>query len=197
MSYNEPGMGCPFDYRLARTPYLVLPKLAIQSMPMGWRRRFEAMLQEMDDTGMSTPGYHVFRDDGQGAEYTRARVVNEETGFIRLCRGKDDPWANYRHGCVENICPDYQRPFVATPEPVERRPSPSHLWVPGWDGEFGYWVEGIGAKVVGTIKHYEDRGGIVVDHATSHDTFGIAEYEGDPMPLRMGRDQIKVVIDDA
>jgi hypothetical protein len=26
MSYNEPGMGCPFDYRLIRTPYLVLPQ---------------------------------------------------------------------------------------------------------------------------------------------------------------------------
>lgn len=104
MSYNEPGSGCPFDYRLARTPYLVLPKLAIQAMPMEWRRRFEAMLQEMDDTGMETPSYHVFRDDGEGEEYTRARVVNEQTGFIRLVKGLDDPWANYRHGRVEDLC---------------------------------------------------------------------------------------------
>jgi hypothetical protein len=108
MSYNEPGNGCPFDYRLIRTPYLVLPKLALQAMPMEWRRRFEAMLQEMDDTGMSTPSYIVLRDDGQGGEYTRGRVVNHETGFVRVCGGKDDPWANYRYGKVEDICPEFK-----------------------------------------------------------------------------------------
>lgn len=106
--YNKPGMGCPFDYRLARTPYLVLPKLALKAMPMEWRRRFEAMLQEMDDTGMSTPDYWVFRDDGEGEEYTRARCVNEETGFVRLVRGKEDPWQNYRYGRVEDLCPDFK-----------------------------------------------------------------------------------------
>lgn len=108
MSYNEPGMGCPFDYRLARTPYLVLPKLAIQAMPMEWRRRFEAMLQEMDDTGMSTPNYIVLRNDGEGERYTRARVVNEMTGFVRIVKGEDDPWADYRHGRVEDICPKFK-----------------------------------------------------------------------------------------
>lgn len=108
MSYNEPGMGCPFDYRLARTPYLVLPKLAIRAMPMEWRRRLEAMLQEMDDTGMSTPDYIVLRNDGQGERYTRARIVNEQTGFVRICRGEDDPWANYRYGNVEELCPEFK-----------------------------------------------------------------------------------------
>jgi hypothetical protein len=106
--YNEPGMGCPFDYRLARTPYLVLPKLAIRAMPMEWRRRFDAMLQEMDDTGMTTPEYIVLRNDGERGRYTRARIVNEQTGFVRICGGEDDPWANYRHGRVEDICPEFK-----------------------------------------------------------------------------------------
>lgn len=101
---------CPFDGRLARTPYLVLPKLALQAMPFEWRDRFEAMLAEMDATGMETPSYHVFRDDGEGGEYTRARVVNERTGYVRICGGKDDPWADYRHGSVEDICPGFVRP---------------------------------------------------------------------------------------
>jgi hypothetical protein len=176
MSYNEPRMGCPFDYRLARTPYLVLPKLAIQSMPMGWRRRFEEMLQEMDDTGMSTPNYQVFRDDGLGEPFTRATCVNESTGFVKVVRGQEDPWANYRHGRTEEICPDYKRPFVAAPEPVERRPSQSHIWVPGWDGEFGYFRDAIDEKVVCTSRGYEGRRGVVRKHCTAHDTFGIDQF---------------------
>jgi hypothetical protein len=195
MSYNEPGMGCPFDYRLARTSYLVLPKLALQSMPLPWRRRFEAMLQEMDDTGMSTPSYVVLRDDGERGEFTRARVVNHETGFVRMCGGKDDPWAGYRHGRVEDICPDYKRPVVEAPEPVERRPSPSHLWVPSWDGESGYFREAIGEKVVCVSPPaYVGRKGVVRRHATSHDTFGIDEfpdYEGDTGLLMMSRKDIR------
>jgi hypothetical protein len=193
--YNQPGMGCPFDYRLARTPYLVLPKLAIQSMPMGWRRRFEAMLQEMDDTGMSTPSYQVFRDDGLGEPFTRATCVNESTGFVKIVRGQEDPWANYRHGKTEEICPDYKPPFVAAPEPVERRPSPSHLWVPGWDGEFGYFKDAIGEKVICVSPPaYVGRKGVVRRHATSHDTFGIDEfpdYEGDTGLLMMSRKDIR------
>lgn len=174
--YNEPGMGCPFDYRLARTPYLVLPKLAIQSMPLPWRRRFEAMLQEMDDTGMSTPAYIVLRNDGERERYTRARIVNEETGFVRICGGEDDPWANYRHGHVEDICPDYKRPFVHAPEPVERRPSPQHVWQPMWDGETGYWIDAIGEKIVCISRGYEGCKGVVRKHSTAHDTFGIDKF---------------------
>jgi hypothetical protein len=101
---------CPFDRRLARTPYLVLPKLAIQVMPMEWRDRFDAMLAEMEAVGIETPSYHVFRDDGQGERYTRATCVNEETGFVRLVKGEDDPWANYRHmkhERVAELCPGY------------------------------------------------------------------------------------------
>lgn len=101
---------CPFDYRLARTPYLVLPKLALQSMPMEWRLRFEAMLVEMESWGIETPEYHVFRDDGDGGEFTRARVVNEATGFIRIVGGRDDPWANYRYQDIRELCPDFGPP---------------------------------------------------------------------------------------
>lgn len=101
---------CPFDLRLSRTPYLVLPKLAIQVMPMEWRMRFEALLVEMEDAGIETPGYHVFRDDGPGERYTRARVVNDQTGFVRLVGGEDDPWADYRydqHRKVAELCPEF------------------------------------------------------------------------------------------
>lgn len=101
---------CPLDHRLARTPYLVLPKLAIQVMPMEWRDRFDAMLGEMEALGIETPEYHVFRDDGPGERYTRATVVNEATGFVRIVRGDDDPWADYRHMQTEKVaalCPKF------------------------------------------------------------------------------------------
>lgn len=102
---------CPFDRRLCRTPYLVVPKLAIQAMPMEWRNRLEALLQEAEDAGIETPEYHVFRDDGEGGEYTRARIVNEQTGFVRLVGGRPDPWADYRHATprtVRALCPKFK-----------------------------------------------------------------------------------------
>lgn len=113
---------CPFDSRLARCPYLVLPKLALQAMPFEWRDRFEALLAEMDATGMETPAYVVLRDDGPDGEYTKAHCVNPETGFIRIRRAPDDPWANYKYGSVEEICPGFKRPhdpqrYQPTPEP--------------------------------------------------------------------------------
>lgn len=101
---------CPFDARLARTPYLVLPKLALQVMPREWRLRFDAMLAEMEALGIQTPKYHVFRDDGHGERYTRATVVNESTGFVRIMGGEADPWADYRHMKHEKVaalCPGF------------------------------------------------------------------------------------------
>jgi hypothetical protein len=92
---------------------LVLPKLAIQVMPMEWRARFDAMLAEMEALGIETPNYHVFRDDGQGEQYTRATVVNEATGFVRLVKGESDPWADYRHmkhEKVAELCPKFANP---------------------------------------------------------------------------------------
>lgn len=104
-------MGCPFDQRLWRTPYLVLPKMAIQAMPMEWRERLEALLKEADDAGLETPEYHVFR--GGDDDFTRARCVNDETGFVRIVKGREDPWADYRHATaakVRRICPTFRPP---------------------------------------------------------------------------------------
>ena len=103
MSQVREHRGCPFDSRLARTPYLVIPKLALQAMPLEWRERLEALLVEADAAGLETPDYHVFRDDGPGKPFTRARVVNERTGFVRLVGGREDPWANYRHATVDRV----------------------------------------------------------------------------------------------
>ena len=100
---------CPFDRRLARTPYLVIPKMALQAMPMEWRDRLEALLVEADNAGLETPEYHVFR--GGDDEYTRVREVNWRTGFLKIVRGQDDPWADYRHATHERVravCPTFR-----------------------------------------------------------------------------------------
>ena len=101
----------PFAERLPRTSYLVVPRLALEAMPLTWQNKFEALLKGADEAGLETPDYHVFRDDGEGGEYTRARCVNEMTGFVRLTGGKDDPWANYRYGDVEKLCPKFKPPL--------------------------------------------------------------------------------------
>lgn len=97
-----------FSYRLARTPYLVLPRLALEAMPVEWQERFEAMLADMEEAGLETPAYVVLRDDGPNGEYTKAHCVNPETGFIRIRRAPDDPWANYKYGSVKEICPGFK-----------------------------------------------------------------------------------------
>jgi hypothetical protein len=82
-------------------------------MSMKWRERFDAMLEEMEVAGIETPEYHVFRDDGPGEPYTRATVVNENTGFVRIVKGEDDPWADYRHMQREKVaalCPRFLCP---------------------------------------------------------------------------------------
>lgn len=61
----------------------------------------------MEDAGLETPAYHVFRDDGPGKQYTRARCVNEDTGFVRIVKGDPDPWADYKYGNVKQLCPNY------------------------------------------------------------------------------------------
>ena len=74
---------CPADYELAYCAYLVLPRLAIQELPIDWQTRLFALLHEAHEThGMSTPTYTVLRKDRNG-------------------RFRKDCWANYKRGSVK------------------------------------------------------------------------------------------------
>lgn len=99
---------CPFDSILPRTPYLVLPKLAIQAMPFEWRDRLAALLKEAEAVGIETPAYIVLRDADFSKEHGAARVVNRDTGFIKIVGRPNDPWADYRHGSIRALCPKYK-----------------------------------------------------------------------------------------
>lgn len=94
-----------FGSRLYRTPYLVIPRLALEAMPAEWQEKFEALLQEADNAGIKTPGYFVFRDlsGGNPDSIKGAKHVNrgrwDQLPFYRLTGGhNEDPWANYRRG---------------------------------------------------------------------------------------------------
>lgn len=98
----------PLEMRLYRTPYLVLPRLALEAMPVEWQKRLEALLAECDDTGMVTPAYHVLRDD---RGYTSVELNDSEdpTSWAReFYIQRHDEWANYRHGNVTELCPDFK-----------------------------------------------------------------------------------------
>ncbi|WP_019999100.1 hypothetical protein [Aureimonas ureilytica] len=84
--------------RLYHTPYLVMPRLALEAMPIDWQRRFEALLKEADDAGLETPGYYVLRDE---PEYTTTEDADstDPTSRIETYHSlRNDPWANYRRG---------------------------------------------------------------------------------------------------
>lgn len=90
---------CPLtEYRLYRTPYLVVPRLALQAMPREWRDRLEALLKEADEAGIETPEYTVLRSD---PAYTRAvpsdpdDIYSDPDEYFVLRR---DEWADYRRG---------------------------------------------------------------------------------------------------
>lgn len=101
---------CPFDTRLARTPYLVVPKLALQAMPLAWRERLEGLLAEADAAGMETPNYHVFRNDPAFTHAERADSEDDYSQVLDLFLVRPDPWADYRRGDIRALCPTFQPP---------------------------------------------------------------------------------------
>lgn len=98
----------PLEMRLYRTPYLVLPRLAIDAMPVEWQRKLEALLVECDEAGIVTPNYYVLRAD---SGYTTT-VMNDPDDPMSWPREfyiqSHDEWANYRHGSVADLCPDFK-----------------------------------------------------------------------------------------
>lgn len=94
-----------FGQRLYRTPYLVVPRLALEAMPIEWQIKLEALLQEADNAGLVTPEYFVFRDltDGNPEAIKGVKQVNrgdwDQEPFYRFTGGwRHDPWTDYRHG---------------------------------------------------------------------------------------------------
>lgn len=96
----DPSVSNPFDYQLPRTPYFVVPKLALQSMPIGWQHRLCALMQEMEDAGISTPNYYVFRNHDASPPGDCKKVGTWEHPFYKIMGKITDEWADYRHHTV-------------------------------------------------------------------------------------------------
>lgn len=79
---------------LYRTPYFVMPKLALGAMPHEWQRRFIALVEEMESAGLVTPEYYVLRAE---AFYTTIKD-NDEDLPVKYTNWSSDPWSNYRRG---------------------------------------------------------------------------------------------------
>lgn len=92
------------EQRLYRTQYLVMPKLAIQSMPKAWIAEMERLLRIAEEAGMETPSYIVLRDGPEfvGTVYEDPEDEDGAVDHYDVRRG--DPWANYRRGRVEDLC---------------------------------------------------------------------------------------------
>lgn len=85
-------------FSLTYCSYFVIPRLALESMPVEWQQRFITLMNEAEQTGMETPSYHVLRDD---TEYTLVDKYDSEDETSRdyvFTAVREDPWANYRRG---------------------------------------------------------------------------------------------------
>lgn len=101
---------------MPRTPYFVIPRLAIEAMPQDWQDRFAHLIEEADEMGMETPSYFVFRDkDEPECDQLMLGVRNVAEGkpspFYRFHgrSGVSDPWANYRYGDISKLCSTYPK----------------------------------------------------------------------------------------
>ena len=114
-------MPANWNSRLARTPYLAIPRLAIAAMPQEWQDRMEQLLQEADDAGMETPAYYVFRDLTYADDSFQFGVkdVGDHGNPHYVFGGRKayaDPWANYRHGKIDELCPTFAQRKAAANE---------------------------------------------------------------------------------
>lgn len=74
----------PMEYffGLSRAAFLVLPRLAIQEMPVEWQERLKALLKEISPLLPRSDDYDV-RRRGKGGKLV------------------SDPWRDYRHSTVD------------------------------------------------------------------------------------------------
>lgn len=77
-------------FGLTYSAYFVMPRLALQAMPLDWQRRFVALMEECDDLDLVTPVYSVLRRDDRG----------------RYC---NDPWRDYKRGRASDCDPSWKK----------------------------------------------------------------------------------------
>lgn len=87
-------------FGLTYASYFVLPRLAMQEMPLDWQERFIALMDEANDLGLHCPAYHVLRDDEKFTAIERSDDEGVEVAFQALM-----------HDATEAYCCDIPRPL--------------------------------------------------------------------------------------
>ena len=101
-------------FGLTYSSYFVMPRMALQAMPLEWQRKFVSLMEEANATGIETPSYHVLRDDDEYTGVDRYDEDDEYSTISGLTVRKEDEWANYRH-------PDYSLlPDQLLPDHIKR-----------------------------------------------------------------------------
>ena len=77
-------------FGLTYSAYFVVPRSALERMPLEWQERFVALMNEAEEMGLETPEYACQRRDEKGR-------------FIK------DEWANYRRPQIEHLLPEALR----------------------------------------------------------------------------------------
>lgn len=91
-------------FGLSRQAYFVIPRLALEAMPVSWQERFIDLMDEAEAAGLETPDYHVLRAD-KGYTSTEPNDSEDPTSWDReFYIQRQDEWANYRHGKIADLC---------------------------------------------------------------------------------------------
>lgn len=95
----------PFNawFSLSYASYLVVPRLALESMPVEWQNRMIALLDEAETILTSTPDYHVLRDDPRYTFVEKYDSEDETSRDYIFTALDEDPWADYRRGDVTTL----------------------------------------------------------------------------------------------
>lgn len=72
-------------FGLTYSAYLVVPRLALQNLPLEWQQRFVALMLEAEAMGLETPADYEVRRRDECGHFTK------------------DPWADYRHGDFNSV----------------------------------------------------------------------------------------------
>lgn len=83
-------------FGLTYSSYFVIPRSALQALPVDWQKRFVALMEEAEATGLQTP------DDYEVRRRVNGKYVTDE-------------WRDYRHPQIDHLLPEALR---APPAPL-------------------------------------------------------------------------------
>lgn len=66
-----------------RDAFIILPRLALQELPVAWQNRFVKLMQEAEELGVETPGFQVQRRGARGRMVRFSHWCNYRRGTLR------------------------------------------------------------------------------------------------------------------